>query len=147
MACSDPELCFFLNFMNEWHLTGLLGRVISPSQRPLPAQDNTTETQRQTSMPVAVFEPTIPVSKRRAAAGTVSVTTMQRVAYISRTQLTRSSARHGPLWAPEPVWTQRLEEELSVCAGDRTWSPGRPARSQTLYCLSYPAPLLIYGPM
>jgi hypothetical protein len=33
-------------------------------------------------------------------------------------------------WAPEPVWTQRLEEKSFAPAGDR------PARSQTLYCLS-----------
>jgi hypothetical protein len=32
-------------------------------------------------------------------------------------------------WAPEPVWTQRLEEKSFASAGDR--SPGRPARSQT----------------
>jgi hypothetical protein len=38
-------------------------------------------------------------------------------------------------WAPEPVWTQRIEEKSFAPAGDR--SPGRPARSQTLYCLSY----------
>jgi hypothetical protein len=36
-------------------------------------------------------------------------------------------------WAPEPVWTKRLEEKsFCPCRG----SPGRPARSQTLYCLS-----------
>jgi hypothetical protein len=34
-------------------------------------------------------------------------------------------------WAPEPVWTQRLEEKFSASVGDRT--PGRPVRSQTLY--------------
>jgi hypothetical protein len=39
-------------------------------------------------------------------------------------------------WAPEPVWTQRLQEISSAPAGDRTRSRGRPARSQTLYCLS-----------
>jgi hypothetical protein len=38
--------------------------VISPSQRPLPAQDNTTyKHKRQTSMPSAVFEPAIPATK------------------------------------------------------------------------------------
>jgi hypothetical protein len=26
----------------------------------------------------------------------------------------------GPGWAPEPVWTQRLEEKSSACVGDRT---------------------------
>jgi hypothetical protein len=40
-------------------------------------------------------------------------------------------------WAPEPVWTQRLEEKSSVPVGDRTPIVDRPARSQTLYCLSY----------
>jgi hypothetical protein len=34
-------------------------------------------------------------------------------------------------WAPEPVWTQELEEKSSASVGDRT--PYRPARSQTLY--------------
>jgi hypothetical protein len=39
--------------------------VISPSQRPLPTQDNTTyKHKRQTSMPRAVFEPAIPAIKR-----------------------------------------------------------------------------------
>jgi hypothetical protein len=39
-------------------------------------------------------------------------------------------------WAPEPVWTQRLEEKiLCLCRGP---NPGRPVRSQTLYWLSYP---------
>jgi hypothetical protein len=37
-------------------------------------------------------------------------------------------------WAPEPVWTQRLEEK----SGIEPRSPGRPARSQTLYWLSIP---------
>jgi hypothetical protein len=34
-------------------------------------------------------------------------------------------------WAPEPVWTQRLEEKiLCPCRGS---NPGRAARSQTLH--------------
>jgi hypothetical protein len=41
-------------------------------------------------------------------------------------------------WAPEAVWTQRLEEKI-LCLS-RGWIPGRPVRSQTLYWLSYPAP-------
>jgi hypothetical protein len=36
-------------------------------------------------------------------------------------------------WAPEPAWTQGIQEKSFAPAGDRT---GRPARSQTLYCLS-----------
>jgi hypothetical protein len=39
-------------------------------------------------------------------------------------------------WAPEPVWTLRLEEKYFAPAGIEPRSPGRPARSQTLYCLS-----------
>jgi hypothetical protein len=39
-------------------------------------------------------------------------------------------------WAPEPVWTQRLEEK-SVCPC-RGSNLGRPVRSETLYWLSYP---------
>jgi hypothetical protein len=37
-------------------------------------------------------------------------------------------------WALELVWTQRLEEKIfSPQPGIETRSPGRPARSQTLY--------------
>jgi hypothetical protein len=36
-------------------------------------------------------------------------------------------------WASEPVCTQRIEEKSFAPAGDRTRSPGRRARSQTLY--------------
>jgi hypothetical protein len=42
-------------------------------------------------------------------------------------------------WAPEPVYTQRLVEKSPVSAGDRNSIARRPARSQTLHCLSYPA--------
>jgi hypothetical protein len=37
-------------------------------------------------------------------------------------------------WAPEPVWTQRLEEKSSLpLPGIEPRSPGRPVRSQTLH--------------
>jgi hypothetical protein len=36
-------------------------------------------------------------------------------------------------WAPEPVWTQRLEEKSFAPAEDQPRWPGRPARSQTVY--------------
>jgi hypothetical protein len=39
-------------------------------------------------------------------------------------------------WAPEPVWTQSLEEKSSASVGGS--NPGRPVRSQTLYRPSYP---------
>jgi hypothetical protein len=40
-------------------------------------------------------------------------------------------------WAPEPDWTQRLEEKNPLPPpGIEPRSPGRPAPSQTLYCLS-----------
>jgi hypothetical protein len=39
-------------------------------------------------------------------------------------------------WASEPVWTQGLEEKSFPPPGIEPRSPGRPARSQTLYCLS-----------
>jgi hypothetical protein len=42
-------------------------------------------------------------------------------------------------WAPELVWTQRLRKNPFACAGIESRSPGRPAPSQTLYWLSYPA--------
>jgi hypothetical protein len=41
------------------------GRVINPSQRPLPTQDNTTyKHKRRTSMPSEGFHPAIPATKR-----------------------------------------------------------------------------------
>jgi hypothetical protein len=47
------------------HAVGPSGRVISPSQRPLPTQDNTSyKHNRQTSKPRARFEPAIPATKR-----------------------------------------------------------------------------------
>jgi hypothetical protein len=47
-------------------------------------------------------------------------------------------------WASEPVWTQTLKEKSSLpLPGIEPWSPGRPARSQTLYCLSYPGSFII----
>jgi hypothetical protein len=36
-------------------------------------------------------------------------------------------------WASEPVWTQRLQENPLPLPGIEPRSPGRPARSQTLY--------------
>jgi hypothetical protein len=37
-------------------------------------------------------------------------------------------------WASEPVWTQRIEEKLSLPPPRmERQSPGRPVRSQTLY--------------
>jgi hypothetical protein len=39
-------------------------------------------------------------------------------------------------WAPEPVWTQRIEEKSFAPPGIEPRSLSRPARSQTLYCLS-----------
>jgi hypothetical protein len=48
-------------------------------------------------------------------------------------------------WAPELVWTQRLEEKsFSPLPGIEHPSPGRPARSQTLYWLSYQAHILYF---
>jgi hypothetical protein len=42
--------------------------------------------------------------------------------------------------APEPVWTQRLEEKSSASVGDRT--PAVQSVVKTLYWLGYPAPSL-----
>jgi hypothetical protein len=39
-------------------------------------------------------------------------------------------------WAPEPVWTQRLDEKSFAPPGIEPRSPGRQARSQTLYWVS-----------
>jgi hypothetical protein len=38
-------------------------------------------------------------------------------------------------WDPVPVWTQRLEEKSLPLPGTEPRSPGRPVRSQTLYCV------------
>jgi hypothetical protein len=38
-------------------------------------------------------------------------------------------------WAPEPVWTERLEGKSFASAGIEPRSPGRPVHSQTLYWL------------
>jgi hypothetical protein len=45
-------------------------------------------------------------------------------------------------WSPEPVWTKRLYEKI-ICPR-RGPNPDRPARSQTLHWLSYPAHNLLY---
>jgi hypothetical protein len=46
-------------------------------------------------------------------------------------------------WAPEPVWTQRIEEKIFCpLPGIEPRSAGRPVRSQTLYCLSYPGSVI-----
>jgi hypothetical protein len=36
-------------------------------------------------------------------------------------------------WAPEPVWTQRIEKNLLLLPEIEPQSPGRTVRSQTLY--------------
>jgi hypothetical protein len=38
-------------------------------------------------------------------------------------------------WDPEPVWTQRLEEKSLPLPRTEPRSPGRPVRSQTIYCV------------
>jgi hypothetical protein len=43
-------------------------------------------------------------------------------------------------WAPEPVWTQGYRKNPLPLPEIEPRSPGRPARSQTLYRLSYPGP-------
>jgi len=43
-------------------------------------------------------------------------------------------------WAPGPVWTS-----AEILATTRIWSPDRPARSGSLYRLSYPGPLSAMG--
>jgi hypothetical protein len=42
-------------------------------------------------------------------------------------------------WAPELVWTQARGKIISSLPGIEPRWPGRPARSQNLYWLSYPA--------
>jgi len=44
------------------------------------------------------------------------------------------------VWAPGPVWTG---SEILAPTGIR--SPDRPARSQSLYRLSYPVPCFVYS--
>jgi hypothetical protein len=51
MACSNSEL----HVMNQQHLVGLLGRVISPRRKVSTyAGPHSTETQRQTPMPCGI---------------------------------------------------------------------------------------------
>jgi hypothetical protein len=45
--------------------------------------------------------------------------------------------------APEPVWTQRLKEKALPLPGIEPRSPGRPARSQTLYMTELPGSPLV----
>jgi hypothetical protein len=60
-----PPLLRFLNHAQLDTRYDSSGRVISPSQRPLPTQDNTTyKHKRQTSVSRAEFEPAIPATKR-----------------------------------------------------------------------------------
>jgi hypothetical protein len=47
-------------------------------------------------------------------------------------------------WAPEPIWTQKIEEKSFAPPEIEPRSPGRPVRSQTLYCLSYPGSYIFY---
>jgi hypothetical protein len=67
-----------------------------------------------------------------------------------------SGQRHAPgkgspvpivqeaVWVPEPVGTQEAwGKVISPLPGIEPRSPGRPARSQTLYWLSYPADAFI----
>jgi hypothetical protein len=49
------------------------------------------------------------------------------------------SPGHDFGWAPDPVWTEAAGKILSPLPGIELRSPGRRARSQTLYWLSYPA--------
>jgi hypothetical protein len=49
-------------------------------------------------------------------------------------------------WAPEPVWTQEARGKiLSTLPGIELGSPGRPARSQTLYWLTQPGSYINNG--
>jgi hypothetical protein len=53
-------------FNQNKYVLHTINSQFSPSQRPLPTQDNTTyKHKRQTSMPSAGFEPAIPATKRR----------------------------------------------------------------------------------
>jgi hypothetical protein len=51
------------------------------------------------------------------------------------------------VWAPEPVWMQRLEENPLPLPWIESRSPGRPARSQTLYSLSFPGSQEGFNPL
>jgi hypothetical protein len=63
----SSSLLRFLNHIQLDARKDSSGRVISPSQRPLPTQDNTTyKHKRQTSMSRTRFEPAIPATKAAA---------------------------------------------------------------------------------
>jgi hypothetical protein len=62
---SSSSLLRFLNYIHLDTRYESSALVISPSQRSLPTQDNTTyKHKRQTSMPRAIFEPATPATKR-----------------------------------------------------------------------------------
>jgi hypothetical protein len=66
-----------------------------------------------------------------------SVTTRPRFTLGERTPPVPIVQEAG--WAPELVWTQRLEKKVIFPLPKiESWLPGRPVRSQTLHWLSYP---------
>jgi hypothetical protein len=67
LIVQDGPLASLSGFLDHTHTDtrwDSSGRVISPSQRPLPTEDNTTYKHRQTSMPTAGFEHAIPATKQ-----------------------------------------------------------------------------------
>jgi hypothetical protein len=70
----------------------------------------------------------------------VSITPWQRFSPGERAPV---PIGQGAGWAPEPVWTQRLEEKSACLQADfssslcRGSNPGRPVRSQPVHWLSY----------
>jgi hypothetical protein len=88
------------------------GRVISPYQRPLPTQYNTTyKHKRQTSMPRAGFEPAIPATKR-----TARPLGSAKTAYSQKWFLIRISLNMGAL-CPFPfiTWRRRQSQSPKRC--------------------------------
>jgi hypothetical protein len=76
MAYSTCRLWSLFSFLIYTQSVGLLGRGISPSQRPLRTH-RTTQLQNnrtQTSMPLMGFEPTIPVFERAKTVHTLDRT-------------------------------------------------------------------------
>jgi hypothetical protein len=89
--------------------------VISPSQRPLPTQDNTTYKQkRQTSKHSAGFDPAIPATKRpqtyaldRASTGHVSLETVPILREWHKTFRCSDGSHDSPLCTYYLSWRQK----------------------------------------
>jgi hypothetical protein len=158
----DGSSVFLLNVVIEPNVCtkDSSGRVISPSQRPLPTQDNTTyRHNRQTSMPSSGFEPATPATKRpqtyaldRAATGICSVSHYHRgitkiyrlfVLYVCSKSVHNVTHRVRYKKGPSVIWVWCSIKETSGIIGSEKSRDGfsrssRAWRSDTQgHCCQY----------